>query len=266
MTTRLSLALLFLLTLTACRNSFFGVDEEPTRWPVLEFDGADDYLTVAQSPSLSFDGAFTVEAWIYPNNVKTNPGGGERTILRKGFSRVDTTDYRQTTNYHLFFDVRRGSGVLAFQGAHTSKRAVLKQEWSHVAGVFNPQDSSSTIYINGEKAARITGDLLPVPNTAPLSIGLSLEEDGGVQDMYDGVIRDVRLWNTARTPEELRETMHKTLVGSEAGLVASWTMDAGRGQTVIDGTGTHPAVLGSTDATEDVDPKWTRVDILPPGE
>ncbi|MGI9174763.1 MAG: LamG domain-containing protein [Rhodothermales bacterium] len=263
MKTRFSFALLFLLlALTGCRNSFFG-DDPDDRVPqrsVLEFDGVDDQLMVTQAPSLNFDGAFTVEAWIYPHDVKNNPGGSERTILRKGFSTEDTTDYRQTTNYHLFFNVRRGSGVLAFQGAQTSKQAVQKDEWQHVAGVFNPQDSSSTIYINGEKAARVSGDSFPVPNTAPLVIGLSLEQGGAVQDMYDGLIRNVRLWNTARTPAQLRETMRQTLMGNEAGLVASWAMDAGRGQAVIDAAGAHPAVLGSTDASEDNDPKWEQVD------
>lgn len=261
-TTRISFALLALLTLSACKTDLGGIDSDervPQR-SVLEFDGLDDQLTVAPDPSLSLTGSFTVEAWIYPYDVKSNPGGSERTILRKGFSTDDTTNYRQTTNYHLFFNVKRGSGVLAFQGAQTSKQAIQKRVWQHVAGVFNPQDSSSTIYINGEAAARVTGDSLPVSNNAPLVLGLSLEEGGGVQDMYNGLLSDVRIWKTARTQAQIKEHMRRMLAGNEDGLVAYYPMDAGSGQVVAEGRGSHPALRGMTEADEDGDPDWTKTD------
>ena len=262
MTTRTSLALLFLLTLTACRTDLSGVDSDKgiPQESVLEFDGFDDQLTVAHDPSLSLTGPFTMEAWIYPHMVKGNPGGGERTILRKGYATDDMSEYRLKTNYHLFLDVKNGPGILGFQGARTEKRTLERATWQHVAGVFDPQNAVATLYLDGEEVARVEGDTLPTLNSAPLAFGLSIHEDGTVQDAFDGFISDVRIWETARTPAQIKEHMRRVLAGNEDGLVAYYPMDAGRGQVVADGGGSHPALRGMTDADEEGDPEWTKAD------
>lgn len=256
-TTRVLLTLLLPATLAAC--DFGGSDDSVPKQSVLEFDGLDDRLTVASAPELDFEGAFTVEAWIYPYDVKNDPGGSERTILRKGYAKMDTTDYRRTTNYHLFFDVRRGSGILGFQGARTPKHTVEKEAWHHVAGVFDPRDSTSTIYVNGERAAEVRGDSIPVPNSDPLTLGLSLMAGGGLQDAYHGLLSEVRIWNKIRTQSQIQTNMRRTMAGDEGGLVAYWKMDDPSGQIIADRAGSYPAILGATEASEESDPSRTKV-------
>ena len=63
---------------------------------------------------------------------------------------------------------------------------------------------------------------------------------------FAGEIKDVRLWTTARTPAQLKQSMHTRLRGNEPGLLAYYPLDEASGDRVIDQTkqGRH-AVLGA---------------------
>lgn len=264
-TTRTVFALLFLLSLAACRTDLSGVDPDPhvPQRALLDFDGLDDRLVAASDEALNLDSSFTVEAWIYAHDVKAGvaSGGGERTILRKGYTTIsDPVLYRRTNNYHLFLDVKDGPGILAFQNARTPRQKVKKETWHHVAGVFSVADTVSTIYLDGRQVAQAKGDTLPAQNKAPVVFGISLQRNGVVQDAFDGTIADVRIWETARTEAQIQEHMRRKLAGNEEGLVAYYPMDDGRGQTIADSAGTNPAFRGMTEAEEDVDPSWTPTD------
>ena len=45
------------------------------------------------------------------------------------------------------------------------------------------------------------------------------------QTFFHGQIDEIRIWNMARTPEEIKATMNRTLVGDEPGLVGYWNFD-----------------------------------------
>jgi hypothetical protein len=44
-------------------------------------------------------------------------------------------------------------------------------------------------------------------------------------EYFHGVLDEIRLWNVARSPEEIRAAMNTPLTGKEPGLVAYWDFD-----------------------------------------
>ena len=61
-------------------------------------------------------------------------------------------------------------------------------------------------------------------SAAPFEIGhyQELDSEG---DSFDGLMDDVRVWNVARTAEEIADNMHKELTGTEPGLVGYWRLN-----------------------------------------
>jgi len=51
---------------------------------------------------------------------------------------------------------------------------------------------------------------------------------------FDGRITDLRIWNDVRTTAEIQTNISSVLKGSEAGLVALYTMSEGSGTTIDD--------------------------------
>jgi hypothetical protein len=51
------------------------------------------------------------------------------------------------------------------------------------------------------------------------------------------MIDEVRLWNVARTGEQIKENMSKQLTGNEGWLVGYWRFDEGAGTSAADATG-----------------------------
>ena len=80
------------------------------------------------------------------------------------------------------------------------------------------------IYINGELVIQesLTGTI--AVNDVPLSIGAN---NIGHREFFDGLLDEVRIWNVARTQEQIQSAMNTTLTGSEEGLVAYWNFDDG---------------------------------------
>ncbi len=83
------------------------------------------------------------------------------------------------------------------------------------------------ILLNGtEVANRNFGKDIHI-STLPLRIGGSHEEEVQAHSNFAGQIDEVRIFNYARTPEEIQATMNTTLTGDEAGLVGYWNFDDG---------------------------------------
>ncbi len=61
-------------------------------------------------------------------------------------------------------------------------------------------------------------------------------------------IDEVRLWNIARTHEQITDEMYRSLSGAETGLAGYWRFDTGSGMEVVDATGNgNDGKLGADD-------------------
>ena len=123
------------------------------------------------------------------------------------------------------------------------------------------------LYVNGEEVANRRASFQIATNANNVQIG---ESPGFPGRVFDGKIDEVRIWNIARTAEEIKNSMNtnlgSTILGSEtSGLVGYWSMDEGEGQTLNDlSFFKNDAVLGSSSSEDSSDPTWvgSEVEIL----
>jgi hypothetical protein len=70
------------------------------------------------------------------------------------------------------------------------------------------------------------------------------DPDYSMGEYFHGDIDEIRIWNVARTPEQLRAAMNERLSGKEPGLVAYWPFDDGTPRDLT-GNGNNGAIDGS---------------------
>ena len=105
--------------------------------------------------------------------------------------------------------------------------------WHHLALVKS--STNAILYLDGTNWVS-RGSSLDNPGATSFRLGCQY----GIQGEYwRGSLDDVRVWNVARSEEEIRTNRYATLTGAETGLVADWQMDEGRG-TNITAIGSSP--------------------------
>ena len=187
----------------------------------LDFDGVDDYVNLNSPTALDNlgHGSYTIEAWIKTSLVDTR--------------QAIVGNYDGTPAYVLEL---HNTGNLRFyvnDCGYNSSANIDDDQWHHVAGV---RDFGNDIrmYVDGVEVysygSDSEGSFTVANNTM---IGRNPSSSFALN--FDGLIDDVRIWNTARTPQQIRDNMCKTLVGNEDGLVAYYRFDqeSTAGQTTL---------------------------------
>ena len=103
-------------------------------------------------------------------------------------------------------------------------------QWHHVAGVYSHSGGFANLYVDGVLKGT-------TPSNGPLthdSSDLRFGNWSGCCEDFDGIIDEVRIWNVARTEQQIQNHMDLPLVGNEPGLVGYWRFDERSGQLVTD--------------------------------
>jgi hypothetical protein len=189
-------------------------------------------VTVPHDPALDLPTALTIEAW-----VRHQGGEGCATIASK--------EYR-SSYWFGFCDgkLRYYSGGSDSVGDGVTR--VPAEVWTHVAVVW-AAGGSRTYYINGETDYNGEAGPAPTSTTLPFTIGANPGPD---THPFLGHIAEVRVWNLARSQNEIRRTMHVTLDEARPGLVATWHLNDDYADAIggHDGTPTGTASLNGPQA------------------
>jgi len=191
----------------------------------LTFDGNNDYIDCGSGNDLNVtDNTITIEAWIYPTDFRANYW--ESTIVGN-----DNTNESVTAGYVLRFG---GSGQLNFAFGNgssgtwvansflTPAGSLTLNTWQHVAAVYD--GSNIKLYINGIEENSYSTSTNIYTSTASCRIGNNANLGG---DRYmTGKIDEVRIWDDARTKDELRTNMHTELTGSETDLIGYYNLNS----------------------------------------
>jgi gliding motility-associated-like protein len=188
----------------------------------LNFDG-NDYVTIADNNALDLNSNYTIEAWIKPTSFSSFAG-----IV----SKYQTSG---SNGYNLKLSGTDNFSGISFDGVSTSNDALSLNKWYHIAGVNN--NGTRKIYINGVEQSISGTPITTAINTDPVMIGQDLSSTGG--RFFKGSIDEVRIWNTARTANEIASNMSVALSGAESGLVAYYNFDQG----IANGTNTNTTSL-----------------------
>jgi hypothetical protein len=156
---------------------------------------------------------WTIEAWVWAGKSATQfqaicgdkgySGSTSGTML--GFNWAANT-----------FSVRYGDVA----GNSSRVDAVLaRSNWYHIAATKN--GTTVTLYTNGVYSATGSATTNLCGGTGQFSIGKWTDSASG---NFDGNVADVRIWNVARTPEQIAANYTNRLTGTEPGLVGYWPL------------------------------------------
>ncbi len=220
MRTTISLPL-FLLALCVLRDNAAAQSASS-----IQFDGKGTQVSIGNSPLFAITDALTLEAWVKVDPAQTCP---YPRIINK-FNHVENRGYNLIVNNgRLFMEVRAVNG----KKWYATGRAINDGAWHHVAGTFS--GTAIRVYVDGILDAEAT--------FAPTTIALSRNDlrigfDGGSErSPFKGAIDEVRIWNVAKSTEEIQAHSGQCLSGQELGLVGYWRFDEGSGTSTADLTG-----------------------------
>jgi len=198
----------------------------------LEFDGVNDYVEIKDHASLNPRDAMTVEAWIQPYSFGTNIYSNS--ILCKHNWSAGNKGYvlRCGANGNVSFIVSsRSSG--AWVEANSTSSPIDVNKWYHIAGVFD--GDSVKVYVNGElQAHALYSGQIDISSGANARIG---QLSTGTGRNFDGMIDEVRLWDTAVDTKTLKKWMCRKLTSGHkytGRLGAYWTLNEGTGTSTGD--------------------------------
>ena len=150
----------------------------------LAFDGNGDWLIVASSPNFSFGtGNFTIEGWVYLNNVS-----GFQTVVAKTYGWGPFAILSNGTSLLYYLSSTGSSWDIANGGNFGT---VAAGAWYHFALVRN--GSIFTAYLNGVSGGTTTSSAALVENTRTLIVGGIRANDDSIGSPLNGYIDDLRI-------------------------------------------------------------------------
>ncbi len=209
------------------------------------------YLSVADTANLSPTGSFCIEAWINP---ESQPSSGDYVIASK-YSNVGTaksfvfnySDSAGTKKLRLYHSTNGGT----LHSAEVTITALTLGLYSHVAVVFTTGTPIAEFFVNGVSQGTNAGDLTAGTYDSATDFRIGAYEDTGPTyvSFFDGLIDEVRLWNTTRTAAQLLAN-YTSEISSQAGLVGYWKLNSdltdssGNGATLTANGGAATYAMG----------------------
>ncbi len=185
----------------------------------LLFNGTDENLVVQHKPQFDAQDNFTIEAWIYANEWKSQSWAGS-IVNKDGQGPDNGYAFRAGANGQLSF-------VMSVDGTWNevlSGNVMNIEQWHHVAVTIG--SGLMTLYVDGSAAGSEAYSGTITTGTLDVYIG---ESSGFAGRNWDGIIDEIRMWNVTRTQTELADNASVALTGTEAGLVMYLPMNEGSG-------------------------------------
>ncbi len=203
----------------------------------LQFDGT-SYAT------LLLNGTQNLKSWTFEAWIKAQVDGGTLAALGSAFS----------------VELAPSSNLIRIRVAGTQTEfaaAALANTWRHMAVTFSASSATTdpnqptsgiglcTVYLDGAPLGSqsvigaISGDRITLGN------GLR------------GKVGEVRLWSVARTQTQIAALKGVRVIMFQTGLVGSWPLDEGAGQTLYNVVSPPNGTLGTSSGADVADPAWS---------
>ena len=185
----------------------------------LSFDG-NTFVNAGTDPSLQMSSTLTMEAWIKPTadqfGIIVNREG-EYEMARSQSGEIQWSFNNAVTGWPWV-----GTGYVAPLNV-----------WTHIAVTYS--DGAVRTYANGRLVHSYNGTG-PVADALPDQNELRIGDRQLFQQTFIGSIDDVRVWNVARSADQVRDNIGG-IDGAVAGLVGHWKFDEAFGTVARDSSG-----------------------------
>ena len=123
----------------------------------------------------------------------------------------------------LQFYIITGNGI---QHTIDAPNILRRHEWYHIAAVSGRERMK--LYFNGILVGENTysGSASSIPNGDQILFGFS--DKPGKEASFRGLMDEIRLWQMARSPREIQQSMSGSLQGDEPGLIGYWNFESAR--------------------------------------
>ncbi len=235
---------------------------------LLQFDGVDDYITVPGDDHINTAGPYknrTIEAWFRADTLIADT---IQTIYEEGGKvRGFHIFIRSDTLYAGAWNINETSWNGTWYH-HT----VFKNKWYHVAlvlnnGTNNIENNKLFAYLNGyefssgnkkgTKVYKHPGDIHIARHGHTRIPEGELLTTGGY---FHGRLNEIRVWNSARSQQKIKDNMYDEISASSPGLVAYWKFNDGSGSTATDATSNN---IDGTLTNMDLSTCWISGDLPP---
>lgn len=194
-------------------------------YDAFQLDNLRRYFDCGNDNSLNPGNELTIEAWLQPNDPAWN-----QKILGKLNPSFNSGYMLAIDQGKIYPEIWNPSGNDLLHGFMPP--VPTPYYWVHLAITFKAGDKLIG-YINGIEVGQKTITANPITtNTNNLIIGIAPWDLMNFQ--YFGEIDEVRLWNVARTHQEILDNMYLPLTGSENGLMAYYDFNQSSGSSLPD--------------------------------
>lgn len=180
----------------------------------LHFDGQDDYVPVTSSTKLNSMGKITLETWVYVTNFNSSPCADCAPII-----------WNQQNSYKLGTGNTQKVFVSLFNGASTvtltSAGTISAKTWHHIAATFS--GTKIKLYIDGyaTDSTNVSTFNIAYPSSSS-DVWIADPKTG-----YGGILDETRIWDYARSPQQILEGTYIRYKSTEPGLALQLSYEDG---------------------------------------
>lgn len=228
--------------LNSIQYSIVGLEENPY---ALRFDGVNGYVNIGTWVQAALTNGLTMECW-----VKINGSTGQSQTVMSNFDGGGIG-----FQYDVATTPKRFSAMMHINGSYQTAWSwtdVVFNRWYHLAYTYNGNQLNFYVNGNNEGVINATGNILPPTTGAPFLIGGNPNGTAPAPtEWLNGCVDDIRIWNIARTQQQIQDSMKRFLKGTEAGIVGNWKGVDGTGTTLTATAGANGTLVGGVSWTTD---------------
>jgi hypothetical protein len=215
-----------------------GSDTDTTYSSNVATSAATVYATGGETSSLSITGAITLEAWVRPTGL--NDGGWSMVVNKENAYELGITSSAGSGVGYWSYGLQGSS----WSGVTTNILARLN-EWHHVAITRAAGANTVNFYLDGHLAFTGSADgagtgAINNPSR-PFTIGARWNDGTGYLAQFKGQIDQVKVFNSARTANEIAISRDSYSVADQTNLIAHYDLNEGIGNKIYNRKTNAPA-------------------------
>jgi V8-like Glu-specific endopeptidase len=211
----------------------------------LYLNGKSDYIDCGNDENLKIEKEITIEVWVkssrqQESGIIVNRGGSwdqPGYCIWKYRNKIRVELKQNTEIFTIFDTVKTFDTFDTFEAIPNNNNQWLHQ-WLHIACTWSMDSELKDvkIYINGERQDTIHVSSEKGAYSCEIGepqVNLNIGRAQGYGYYFSGVIAEVRLWNIARTEDQIKQNQNSDfwLTGEKSGLVGYWQLDEEEGNT-----------------------------------